>query len=129
NDKDFFNLTDVYLDADFNPRVLEKEEIFLQEGWHYEIEDDGKLDISGVVYNEMKGSLTDPDTIVYNEITKHLYKGSTYEYISGGDPYEIYKLSYEEFLDFYKDYYHPSNSNIYLYGDLDINFYLDYIDK
>ena len=129
NDKDFFNLTDVYLDAVFNPRVLEKEEIFLQEGWHYEIEEDGKLGISGVVYNEMKGSLTDPDTIVYNEITKHLYKGSTYEYISGGDPYEIYKLSYEEFLDFYKDYYHPSNSNIYLYGDLDINFYLDYIDK
>lgn len=129
NDKDFFNLTDVYLDAVFNPRVLEKEEIFMQEGWHYELKDDGKLGISGVVYNEMKGALTDPDTIVYNEINKYLYKDSPYEYISGGDPYEIPKISYEEFIDFYKDHYHPTNARLYLYGDMDIEFYLDYIDK
>lgn len=129
NDKDFFNLTDVYLDAVFNPRVLEKKEIFMQEGWHYKIDDNNNLDISGVVYNEMKGALTDPDTMIYNDIVKNLYKNSPYEYISGGDPYEIPKISYEEFVDFYKDHYHPSNSRIYLYGDLDIEYYLDYIDK
>lgn len=129
NDKDFFNLTDVYLDAVFNPRVIEKEEIFMQEGWHYEIDKDNNLDISGVVYNEMKGALTDSDTIIYNDIIKYLYKNSPYEFISGGDPYEIPKITYDEFVDFYKKNYHPSNCRIYLYGDMDIEFYLDYIDK
>lgn len=129
NDKDFFNLTDVYLDAVFNPRVVNTEEIFLQEGWHYEIKEDDSLDISGVVYNEMKGALTDSDTIIYNDIVKYLYKNSPYEFISGGDPFEIAKLSYQEFIDFYQKYYHPSNSRIYLYGDMDIDFYLEYIDK
>lgn len=129
NDKDFYNLTDVYLDAVFNPRILEKEEIFLQEGWHYEIKEDGSLDISGVVYNEMKGALTDPDTLIYNDLIAYLYKGSPYQYVSGGDPFEIPKLSYDEFLDFYHKYYHPSNSRIYFYGDMDIEFYLDHLDR
>lgn len=129
NDKDFFNLTDVYLDAVFNPRVLEKEEIFMQEGIRYEISDDGKIELSGVVFNEMKGALSDPDTIIYSDITEKLYKNSCYEYNSGGDPFEIAKLKYKDFIDFYKSFYHPSNSSIYFYGDMDIDFYLDYLDK
>ena len=130
NDQDFFNLTDVYLDAVFNPTVRFKKEILDQEGWHYEIDGNDKITgISGVVYNEMKGALTDPDGIVYDDFVSHLYKGSPYEYESGGDPSEIYKISYDEFVKFYKDHYHPSNAYIYFYGDLDIDYYLDYLDK
>ena len=129
NDKDFYNLTDVYLDAVFNPAVRHKREILDQEGWHYEIENDKITGVSGVVYNEMKGALTDPDELVYNDFVSYLYKNSPYEYESGGDPYEIYKLSYDEFVDFYDSHYHPSNAYIYFYGDLDIDFYLDHLDK
>ena len=129
NDKDFYNLTDVYLDAVFNPAVRHKREILDQEGWHYEIENDKITGVSGVVYNEMKGALTDPDELVYNDFVSYLYKNSPYEYESGGDPYEIYKLSYDEFVDFYDNHYHPSNAYIYFYGDLDIDFYLDHLDK
>ena len=128
NDKDFFNLTDVYLDAVFNPAILNKREILDQEGWHYEMEGDQIVGVSGVVYNEMKGALSDPDEIVYSDFISHLYKDSPYQYESGGDPREIYKLSYEEFLDFYHSHYHPSNAYIYFYGDLDIDYYLKYLD-
>ena len=130
NDKDFYNLTDVYLDAVFNPAILEKKEILDQEGWHYELDDNDIITgVSGVVYNEMKGALTSSDEVVYNDFISHLYKDSPYEYESGGDPKEIYKISYDEFIDFYKTHYHPSNSYIYFYGDLDIDFYLDHLDK
>ena len=129
NDKDFYNLTDVYLDAVFNPSVRHKREILDQEGWHYEMDGDKITGISGVVYNEMKGALTDPDEIVYDDFVSYLYKNSPYEYESGGDPADIYKISYEEFVDFYDSHYHPSNAYIYFYGDLDIDFYLDHLDK
>lgn len=129
NDKDFYNLTDVYLDAVFNPTIRHKKEILLQEGWHYVLDGDKVSGISGVVYNEMKGALSDPDQLIYDDVVSHLYKNSPYEYESGGDPSEIYKLTYDEFLDFYKDHYHPSNSYIYFYGDLDIDFYLEHLDK
>lgn len=129
NDKDFYNLTDVYLDAVFNPSVRHKKEILDQEGWHYEIDDDKITGISGVVYNEMKGALTDPDELVYDDFIAHLYKNSPYEYESGGDPADIYKISYDEFVNFYETHYHPSNAYIYFYGDLDIDFYLDHLDK
>lgn len=129
NDKDFYNLTDVYLDAVFNPSVRHKKEILDQEGWHHEIEDDKISGISGVVYNEMKGALTDPDELVYNDFVAHLYKNSPYQYESGGDPADIYKISYDEFVNFYDTHYHPSNAYIYFYGDLDIDFYLDHLDK
>lgn len=129
NDKDFFNLTDVYLDAVFNPQVINKKEILDQEGWHYVMEDGKITDISGVVYNEMKGALTDPDELVYDDFISYLYKNSPYQYESGGDPAEIYKLSFDEFKKFYKNHYHPSNAYIYFYGDLDIDFYLDHLDK
>ena len=129
NDKDFFNLTDVYLDAVFNPQVINKKEILDQEGWHYVMEDGKITDISGVVYNEMKGALTDPDELVYDDFISYLYKNSPYQYESGGDPAEIYKLRFDEFKKFYKNHYHPSNAYIYFYGDLDIDFYLDHLDK
>ena len=130
NDQDFYNLTDVYLDAVFNPRVRYKKEILDQEGWHYEMDENDKITgISGVVYNEMKGALTDPDELVYDDFTSYLYKNSPYEYESGGDPSDIYKITYEEFLDFYSNHYHPSNAYIYFYGDLDIDFYLGHLDK
>lgn len=129
NDKDFFNLTDVYLDAVFNPQVINKKEILDQEGWHYVMEDGKITGISGVVYNEMKGALTDPDELVYDDFISYLYKNSPYQYESGGDPAEIYKLSFDEFKEFYKNHYHPSNAYIYFYGDLDIDFYLDHLDK
>ena len=129
NDKDFYNLTDVYLDAVFNPTVRHKREILDQEGWHYEMDGDKITGISGVVYNEMKGALTDPDEIVYDNFISYLYKNSPYEYESGGDPADIYKISYDEFVDFYDSHYHPSNAYIYFYGDLDIDFYLDHLDK
>lgn len=128
NDRDFFNLTDVYLDAVFNPSVLNKKEILDQEGWHYVMDGDKITGISGVVYNEMKGALTDPDELVYDDIISNLYKNSPYQYESGGDPSEIYKISYDEFIDFYKNHYHPSNSYIYFYGDLDIDFYLKHLE-
>ena len=129
NDKDFYNLTDVYLDAVFNPTVRHKREILDQEGWHYKMDNDKIDGISGVVYNEMKGALTDPDEIVYDDFVSYLYKNSPYEYESGGDPADIYKISYDEFLDFYDSHYHPSNAYIYFYGDLDIDFYLEHLDK
>ena len=130
NLKDFKNLTDVYLDAVFNPLIYEKEEIFLTEGWHYEIDDiNAPLTINGVVYNEMKGAFSEPQTILYHEILKSLFPHTCYRYESGGDPKHISKLSYQEFLDFHKKYYHPSNAVIFLYGDLDMDERLDYIDK
>ena len=130
NDKDFFNLTDVYLDAVFNPRVLEKKEVLDQEGWHYKLDENDQITgISGVVYNEMQGALTDPDQIVYSDFIANLYKNSPYQFEAGGKPSEIYKISYEEFKNFYKDHYHPSNTRIYFYGNLDIDFYLDHLDK
>lgn len=129
NEKDFNNLVDVYLDAVFNPLVLEKKEILDQEGWHYELENGKVKGISGVVYNEMKGALSDPESLIYNDIKELLYKGSCYEYESGGNPDFIGDLTYDEFLDFYKNHYHPSNSYIYFYGDMDIKPLLENLDK
>lgn len=129
NDKDFRNLVDVYLDAVFNPCVVEKKEILDQEGWHYTLEGDEITGISGVVYNEMQGALTNSESKIANDINALLFKGSPYEYISGGDPKVIPDLTYEEFIDFYKEHYHPSNAVIYLYGNLDIDYFMGFIDE
>ena len=129
NAKDFSNLVDVYLDAVFNPLVVEKKEILDQEGWHYEMEDGKITGISGVVYNEMKGALSDPESLIYNDIKELLYKGSCYEYESGGDPDYIGDLSYDEFVDFYKTHYHPSNSYIYFYGNMEIEPLMKHLDE
>ena len=130
NDKDFKNLVHVYLDAVFYPNIYREEKIFRQEGWHYEmesIEDD--LFINGVVYNEMKGAFSSPDDVVEREIMNSLYPDITYGLESGGDPDVIPELTYEEFLAFHQKYYHPSNSFIYLYGNLDAAEYLSFIDE
>lgn len=130
NDKDFENLMDVYLDAVFYPRIYDKKEIFLQEGWHYELRTpEEELRYKGVVYNEMRGAYSSPDSYVYKELDSALYPDSIYSSDSGGDPYEIPNLSYEEFLDFHRKYYHPSNSYIFLYGKLDLEEQLSHIEE
>lgn len=130
NDKDFKNLMDVYMDAVFHPNILKYEEIFKQEGWHYELEEkDAPLSINGVVYNEMKGAYSSPDEMLQREIYMSLFPHNTYSKDSGGNPDAIPTLTYEDFVNFYKKYYHPSNSYIYLYGDFDIQERLEWIDK
>ena len=129
NDKDFQNLMHVYLDAVFYPNIYQNEVIFRQEGWHYELDEEGALTYNGVVYNEMKGALSDPDSILWREIPSALYPHTTYSVESGGDPSVIPELTYEQFLNFHKTYYHPSNSYIYLYGDMDMAEKLAYIDE
>ncbi len=129
NDADFQNLIDVYLDAVFYPNTYENESIFRQEGWHYEFDDEGKLIINGVVYNEMKGVFSSPDDVLSREVMNSLYPDSIYGVESGGDPIYIPDLTYEQFLDFHRAYYHPSNSYIYLYGNMDMAEKLDYIDR
>lgn len=130
NEKDFYNLMDLYLDAVFYPSMYEEKKIFLQEGWHYELEDlAGELRRSGVVFNEMKGAYAQADSQIFDAVTFNLHPESTYGVDSGGNPMEIPKLSYEEFLAFHKRYYHPSNSYIYLYGNLDMEKALNFIDE
>ena len=129
NDKDFQNLMDVYLDAAFHPNIYRNKGSFLQEGWHYEFDDEGKLCYNGVVYNEMKGAFSDAEEIMFREIQNRLYPDTSYGVESGGDPEKIPDLTYEEFLEFHRKYYHPSNSYIYLYGNMDAAEKLDYIDR
>lgn len=129
NDKDFHNLMHVYLDAVFYPNIYQKESIFRQEGWHYELGEDGALTLNGVVYNEMKGAYSSADDVLETAIMNSLYPHTPYGVESGGDPDVIPELTYEEFLDFHRKYYHPSNSYIYLYGDMDMAEQLDFIDK
>ena len=129
NDRDFQNLMDVYLDAVFYPSMRTNPQVLMQEGWHYELDDaDAPLRYSGVVYNEMKGALSAPDDLLGSRIMAALYPDTTYGCESGGDPEAIPTLTQEMFLDFHARYYHPSNSYIYLYGDMDIEEKLAYID-
>lgn len=130
NDQDFQNLMHVYLDAVFYPNIYKKEEIFRQEGWSYQLEDtEGPLKYNGVVYNEMKGAFSSPDEVLEREIMNSLFPDTPYGCESGGDPNHIPELSYEEFLQFHKTYYHPSNSYIYLYGNMDMAEKLEFIDE
>lgn len=121
NQKDFENLTSVYLDAVFRPNVLQDERIFLQEGWRYEIfNPEDPITYRGVVYNEMKGALSSPEDQVIEQINQNLMPNTTYAENSGGDPYAIPTLTYEDFCAFHQKNYHPSNSYIFLYGDIDV---------
>ena len=130
NARDFQNLMDVYLDAVFYPSMRTNPQVLMQEGWHYELDDaDAPLRYSGVVYNEMKGALSAPDDLLGSRIMAALYPDTTYGCESGGDPDAIPGLTQEMFLDFHARYYHPSNSYIYLYGDLDIEEKLAYLDS
>lgn len=130
NDKDFANLMDVYLDAVFHPAIYRQEKIFRQEGWHYECEDEqSDITYNGVVYNEMKGAYSSADDLLEREVLNGLYPDTAYGVDSGGAPESIPSLTYEEFLAFHQKYYHPSNSYIYLYGDMDMEERLTYLDR
>lgn len=121
NEKDFLNLTEVYLDAVFKPAIYKNPNIFRQEGWHYELRDEkDEASLKGVVFNEMKGTEADAGRLIHNEMQRILYKESCYYYVSGGTSASIPTLSYEEFLDAHRKYYHPGNAIFYLEGDLDI---------
>ena len=142
NSKDFANLMHVYLDAVFYPNIYKEQNIFRQEGWHYEalphpssdglrevIDEDSRITVNGVVYNEMKGALSQPEEILNDKVLASLYPDTTYSIVSGGDPQFIPDLSYEEYLDFHRRYYHPSNAYLYLYGDMDMAERLAFIDR
>ena len=130
NDKDFQNLMSVYMDAVFHPNIYKYQEIFQQEGWHYELEsEDAPVTINGVVYNEMKGAFSSPDDVLSRQIMTSLFPDTTYANVSGGDPLHIPELTYEEYLDFHRRYYHPCNSYIYLYGDMDVAEKLAWMDE
>lgn len=130
NDKDFQNLMDVYLDGVFHPAIYREPKIFLQEGWHYELESlEDDLTINGVVYNEMKGAFSSPESVLDRFTSSVLYPDTCYANESGGDPAVIPSLTYEQFIQFHKNYYHPANSYIYLYGDMDMAEKLDWMDK
>lgn len=130
NVKDFQNLMDVYMDAVLHPNIYKEEKIFRQEGWHYEMESvDGPLTLNGVVYNEMKGAFSSPEGVLDRYTQNTLFPDNCYTFESGGAPEEIPSLTYEDFLQFHRTYYHPSNSFIYLYGDMDMAEKLDWLDK
>lgn len=129
NNKDFANLCDVYMDSVFNPRIYETPETFYQEGWRYEMFDkNDELKINGIVYNEMKGAFSDPEQVLMRYGQNILFPDNTYGYESGGDPVSIPDLSYEAFLGFHKRLYHPSNSYMLLYGNLDIEEKLKWLN-
>ncbi len=130
NNKDYFNLMHVYLDAVLNPLIYEDPRILEQEGWHHELESkDGDVVYKGVVYNEMKGAYSSPNRELDYQINKILFPDNTYGVSSGGYPTEIPKLTYEAFIDFHKKFYHPGNSYILLYGDADLDQELAFIDS
>lgn len=127
NEKDFHNMMDVYLDAVFYPNIYTKKGIFLQEGWRY-ADGGNSPEITGVVFNEMKGALSDPESRLAGVIARSMFGNTTYGMESGGDPDAIADLTYEAFLDFHRKYYHPSNAYFYLYGDMDVFSCLEHID-
>ncbi|NLC89911.1 MAG: insulinase family protein, partial [Clostridiaceae bacterium] len=129
NEADFFNLMDVYLDAVFQPAVLEDPNIFYQEGWHYAFNDQGQPFYQGVVYNEMKGASSSLDSKAQDELDKLLFPDSCYRFSSGGDPEHIIDLSYDDFKQAHADYYHPSNAHFFLDGDLPIETVLEKLDS
>lgn len=130
NERDYFNLMQVYLDAVFNPLIYDEPRIMEQEGWHYELMDkEDKLSYNGVVYNEMKGAFSNPRRELWYQTYKHLYPGGVYGWESGGTPEGITSLTRENFLDFHRKYYHPANSYIFLYGDAPLEKELRFIHE
>jgi len=129
NAQDYRNLMDVYLDAVFYPNIYNEPKILEQEGWHYELEDlEGELSFNGVVYNEMKGASSLAEQVLFKQINAGLFPNHPYGYDSGGKPEAITDLTKEDFLAFHKSYYHPSNSFIFLYGDIDVEEQLTWLD-
>ena len=129
NEKDFENLMSVYMDAVFYPNISKNPKILKQEGWHYEVNSKtGELHYNGIVYNEMKGNNSSPEVILSNTINKSLFNENSYSFESGGNPDNIPDLTYNKFMETYKKYYVPSNSSIYLYGKLDIEHTLKFMN-
>lgn len=129
NDKDFSNLMRVYLDAVFFPSIYTKPEIFYQEGWHYELDENENAGYKGVVFNEMKGVFASADELEEMALNRALFPDSPYRYVSGGDPACIPDLSYEKFIESHKKYYSPSNAYIFLDGDVNIESTLEIINN
>ena len=130
NDADFKNLMSVYMDAVFYPQIYNHEEIFMQEGWHYHLENENDpITYNGVVYNEMKGAFSNPDQILMRCLMHQMYPDTAYSYESGGDPKYIPELTYEVFKDFHSKYYHPTNSYIFIYGNCDMEERMEWLDK
>ena len=130
NDRDFKNLMHVYMDAVLKPRIYQEPRFFMQEGWHYEMENaDADLSINGIVYNEMKGVMSSPESVVGRDMRQSLFPDTAYGVDSGGDPDVIPDLTYEDYIAFHRTFYHPSNSYIYLYGNVDAYERLDWLDK
>lgn len=126
NEKDFYNLMDVYLDAVFYPRL--SEETFMQEGWRHDLETpEAEIIYKGIVFNEMKGVFSSPENVLDRHLAHSLFPDTAYGYESGGDPQVMPELTYGEFLDFHKRFYHPSNSRIFFYGNGNTRAYLDYL--
>ena len=130
NEKDLEILMDIYLDAVFNPNLKNNPNILAQEGWHYHLEDKkDELIYKGVVYNEMKGAYSSVDEVLDQYVTEHLFSDTSYKYSYGGKPEAIPSITQEEFLSTYDYNYHPSNSYIVLYGDINVEQYLNHIDS
>ncbi len=133
NEKEFLSLTDVYLDAVFNPLAVRDKKAFMQEGWHYEIDGDGNLSYKGVVLNEMRGDYSSPESVADRHIHSMLFDGTCYAHDSGGDPAEITELTFEQYKKAHETYYHPSNATVFLDGTMDIEKALSlisgYFDK
>lgn len=129
NETDFRNLMGVYMDAVLRPNIYHNEKIFLQEGWHYDLQSaEDELTVNGVVYNEMKGAFSSPNDVLNRYVKSALFPDTAYAFESGGDPEAIPSLTYEEFLEFHRRYYHPANSYIYLYGNVDMAERLRWLD-
>jgi len=129
NAQDLQNLMEVYLDAVFQPAIYDKRTVFEQEGWHLELEGEGQLAYNGVVYNEMKGALADPEAVLYDGLSAALFPDTTYRFESGGTPAAIPELTYEAYLDSHRRHYRADNSYLTLYGDLDAERFLAFLDR
>lgn len=117
NLRDFYNLVDVYIDAVFHPRI--DEDVLRQEGWHIDVDEEGRWSYKGVVFNEMKGVYSSPDSVLMEESQHAVFPDMLYSLDSGGNPSEVLNLSYEEFRAFHSAYYHPSNARFFFWGDDD----------
>ncbi len=129
NERDLMNLMSVYTDAVFRPLIYRDELAFRQEGWHIETDENGRPYYQGVVYNEMKGALSDPEDILYTAVFRESYEPCQYTTVSGGHPDDIVSLTYDEFVATHRRYYHPSNAHFYLYGKLDLEEKLAFLDR
>ena len=129
NEKDFLNLTKVYLDAVFAPAILKNPNIFYQEGHHTELSEDGAPSYKGVVFNEMKGYISSVDTAISMEMNRILFPDSCYKWVAGGHPEAIPDLTYEQFIETYKRFYHPSNAKVWLDGDVPMDAVLELLDS